>query len=49
MQWTRRNWVIVTDPANEQAKSIMAESRSIPVSGSLAQARLIECPGSGRS
>ena len=42
MQWTRRNWVIVTNPANKKAKPIMAESHSIPIGGNLAQACLIE-------
>ena len=40
MQGTRRDWVIVTDPANEQAKLIIAESPLIPVDGKLAQACL---------
>ena len=40
MRWTRRDWVIATNPANKWAKSIIAESQSISIDGNLPQACL---------
>ena len=40
MRWTRRDWAIVTNPVNKQAKLIKAKSRSISMDGNLAEACL---------